>query len=82
LQTAKSHIILYFHTHGTPKVSFQDIRSPDAGIINKAGYGKVKKCCAEAAANSFQYAWIDTCCIGKTDRTELSEAINSMFRWY
>lgn len=26
--------------------------------------------------------WIDTCCIDKTSSTELSEAVNSMYRWY
>jgi hypothetical protein len=26
--------------------------------------------------------WIDTCCIEKRDSAELSEAINSMYRWY
>ena len=26
--------------------------------------------------------WIDTCCIDKRSSAELSEAINSMFRWY
>jgi hypothetical protein len=76
------YYIILSHTWGSEEVSFQDIQSPDAGTINKAGYGKVKKCCAEAAANGFQYAWIDTCCIDKTNSTELSEAINSMFRWY
>jgi hypothetical protein len=25
---------------------------------------------------------VDTCCIDKSNNTELSEAINSMFRWY
>ncbi|KAL8654061.1 MAG: hypothetical protein Q9210_001730 [Variospora velana] len=29
-----------------------------------------------------RYVWIDTCCIDKTSSAELSEAINSMFRWY
>ncbi|KAI6262218.1 hypothetical protein MCOR23_002183 [Pyricularia oryzae] len=28
------------------------------------------------------YVWVDTCCIDKTSSAELSEAINSMFRWY
>ncbi len=32
--------------------------------------------------DSYKYAWIDTCCIDKTNNVELSEAINSMFRWY
>ena len=28
------------------------------------------------------YQWIDSCCIDKSSSAELSEAINSMFRWY
>jgi hypothetical protein len=28
------------------------------------------------------YLWIDTCCIDKSSSAELSEAINSMYRWY
>jgi hypothetical protein len=30
----------------------------------------------------FEYAWVDTCCIDKTSSSELSEAIDSMYRWY
>jgi hypothetical protein len=29
-----------------------------------------------------KYFWVDTCCIDKSSSAELSEAINSMFRWY
>ncbi|KAK4554956.1 hypothetical protein LTR86_008104 [Recurvomyces mirabilis] len=29
-----------------------------------------------------QHVWIDTCCIDKRSSADLSEAINSMFRWY
>lgn len=28
------------------------------------------------------HIWVDTCCINKESSAELSEAINSMFRWY
>ncbi|KAI5921476.1 hypothetical protein F4810DRAFT_712511 [Camillea tinctor] len=28
------------------------------------------------------YFWVDTCCIDKSNSTELAEAINSMFKWY
>jgi len=28
------------------------------------------------------YAWVDTCCIDKSSSAELTEAINSMYRWY
>ncbi|KAE9368926.1 HET-domain-containing protein, partial [Stipitochalara longipes BDJ] len=51
-------------------------------ISHRAGYKKIQDCCAKALEAGFQYVWIDTCCIDKTNSTELSEAINSMFRWY
>ena len=30
----------------------------------------------------YEYIWIDSCCINKDSSSELSEAINSMYRWY
>ncbi|KAI6128730.1 hypothetical protein EDD16DRAFT_1547849 [Pisolithus croceorrhizus] len=30
----------------------------------------------------YAWLWIDTCCIDKRSSAELSEAINSMYRWY
>ncbi|ROW03871.1 hypothetical protein VPNG_07302 [Cytospora leucostoma] len=38
--------------------------------------------CLQAARDGLKYAWVDTCCIDKSSSAELSEAINSMFRWY
>ena len=70
------------HTWGPEEVSFQDIQGPHERILNKAGYKKIKECCAKALEAGFKYVWIDTCCIDKTNSVELSEAINSMFRWY
>lgn len=32
--------------------------------------------------NGLEWIWIDTCCIDKSSSVELSEAINSMFKWY
>jgi hypothetical protein len=32
--------------------------------------------------DGLKYTWIDTCCIDKTSSADLSESINSMFRWY
>jgi hypothetical protein len=68
------------HTWGEDEVSFQDIRGPDAAL--KAGYKKIRYVCEHALEAGLQYAWIDTCCIDKKSSAELSEAINSMFRWY
>ncbi|KAK3943598.1 hypothetical protein QBC46DRAFT_420065 [Diplogelasinospora grovesii] len=35
-----------------------------------------------ARQHGYEYIWIDTCCIDKSSSAELSEAINSMFKWY
>jgi len=71
------------HTWGpdNEEVSFQDITT---GKFESRGDGtrKLKGCCLQAKRDGFAYAWIDTCCINKDSSTELSEAINSMFRWY
>lgn len=43
---------------------------------------KVSGCCDQARKDGYEYVWIDTCCIDKTNSVELHEAINSMFKWY
>jgi len=43
---------------------------------------KINGCCKQAIKDRYDYVWIDTCCIDKSSSAELSEAINSMFRWY
>lgn len=63
---------------GPPSFAGQDLLD----IKIRAGYMKIERCCSQAAADGYQYAWIDTCCIDKTNSSELSEAINSMFKWY
>lgn len=46
------------------------------------GWDKIEQCCAQALEDNLKYVWVDTCCINKDSSAELSEAINSMFRWY
>ncbi|KAI4640823.1 hypothetical protein J4E93_008416 [Alternaria ventricosa] len=48
----------------------------------KKGYFKIGKTCEQALEDGCDFVWIDTCNINKDSSTELSEAINSMFRWY
>ena len=48
----------------------------------KAGWTKVLNTCLQACKDELDYVWIDTCCIDKRSSAELSEAINSMYRWY
>jgi hypothetical protein len=71
------------HTWGDNEVTFQDIEGTSAEKKeNRKGYEKIRMACSVAAADGFYYIWIDTCCINKTSSSELSEAINSMYRWY
>ncbi|KAL7931732.1 hypothetical protein V8C35DRAFT_329386 [Trichoderma chlorosporum] len=73
------------HTWGNDaeELTFREVEN-GIGIISKPGVGstKLRGCCRQAVEDGLRYAWIDTCCIDKTNLVELSEAINSMFRWY
>jgi hypothetical protein len=68
------------HTWGSEEVSFVDLVNNSGK--SKAGYRKILFCGEQAARDHLHYFWVDTCCIDKRDNTELTEAINSMFRWY
>jgi hypothetical protein len=92
------------HTWAEEEVTFEDFQSlPNASLTAKKGYAKIDNCCLQAAADGYDWAWVDTyvlggpvgrstfgqtadgharCCIDKRSSAELSEAINSMFRWY
>ncbi|TPX13512.1 uncharacterized protein E0L32_005983 [Thyridium curvatum] len=48
-----------------------------------SGYAKVVAAAGLALReDGLEWVWVDTCCIDKSSSAELSEAINSMFRWY
>jgi hypothetical protein len=70
------------HTWGEDdeEVTFEDLK--DGSGKTKNGYKKLRFCGQQAARDGLQYFWVDTCCINKSRDSELSEAINSMFRWY
>ncbi|KAK1465186.1 HET domain-containing protein [Colletotrichum melonis] len=72
------------HTWDNGEVSFQEMTSATMATTtkSKAGFEKVAKTCEIAKEKGLGYAWVDTCCIDKSSSAELSEAINSMFRWY
>ena len=68
------------HTWEEEEVSYQDYVS--GAYSHKKGYEKIRKTLELAKKNNLSYAWIDTCCIDKSSSAELTEAINSMYRWY
>ncbi|KAK0664553.1 heterokaryon incompatibility protein-domain-containing protein, partial [Cercophora samala] len=69
------------HTWEDGEVSLADMRSRGWQVKRRKGWQKIAGCCS-AAKEWCDYVWIDTCCIDKTSSAELSEAINSMYRWY
>ncbi|KAI6107314.1 heterokaryon incompatibility protein-domain-containing protein [Pisolithus thermaeus] len=51
-------------------------------VKQRHGYQKIVKSCEQTVKDGYKWLWIDTCCIDKRSSAELSEAINSMYRWY
>ena len=49
---------------------------------DKDGFKKIRFCGEQARQNGLSYFWVDTCCINKQNKAELTHSINSMFRWY
>ncbi|KAL5356868.1 ankyrin repeat-containing domain protein [Aspergillus floccosus] len=73
------------HTWNQEEITLRDleIEAPNyENLFNKKGYTKVRRACALARQSGYDWLWMDTCCIDKTSSAELSEAINSMYRWY
>ncbi|KAI6135406.1 hypothetical protein EDD17DRAFT_1487381, partial [Pisolithus thermaeus] len=50
-------------------------------VEQRHGYQKIIESCKQAKKDGYKWMWIDTCCIDKRSSAELSEAINSMYRW-
>ncbi|KAK3944376.1 HET-domain-containing protein [Diplogelasinospora grovesii] len=71
------------HTWEDGEVTFQDYTQlTRTELRKKKGYTKIERTCRLALNSGIKWAWVDTCCIDKTSSAELTEAINSMFRWY
>ncbi|KAH8660954.1 hypothetical protein BGZ60DRAFT_530945 [Tricladium varicosporioides] len=68
------------HTWGPEEVTFKDM--VEGNGTSKTGFDKIRFCGEQARRDGLQYFWVDTCCIDKSNSTELTEAINSMFCWY
>lgn len=70
------------HTWGrdADEVYYKDVLKDRAKA--KLGYKKLELCAKWALRHGLRHFWIDTCCIKQGDSSEVSEAVNSMFRWY
>lgn len=70
------------HRWEEEEVTYQDVVKNGLTNIQKKGISKILACCKLSADYGLCYSWVDTCCIDKSSSAELSEAINSMYRWY
>jgi hypothetical protein len=73
------------HTWGIEgeEVTFGDLmRDAGQSKADLVGYKKILFCGQQAKRHGITHFWVDTCCIDRSSSAELSEAINSMFRWY
>lgn len=69
----------------------RDLREKELGNpekfdhISQRGLAKIARACSLARKDGIPYIWIDTCCINKgpgSNSSEVSQDINSMFRYY
>ncbi|KAI0197469.1 heterokaryon incompatibility protein-domain-containing protein [Astrocystis sublimbata] len=94
-EKTRPHYAILSHTWFSQdqEVNFQDVESyqqalkrKDDILVNsiesRLGFQKMKGSCKQAVKDDLEWIWIDTCCIDKKSSAELSEAINSMFKWY
>ena len=66
--------------HHTPK--FDETLPSSRPNARDAASLKVRQICIIAEQDGLRWLWNDTCCIDKSSSAELSEAINSMYRYY
>jgi hypothetical protein len=55
------HYTILSHRWEHDEVTYADVR--ESGFESKAGFDKIKKCCAQASKEDLEYIWIDTCYI-------------------
>lgn len=79
-EASRPYYAILSHTWGDDELIFSDFAKSDRRL--SSGWRKIAKCCELAAADGWEYVWVDTCCIDKSSSAELTEAINSMWKWY
>ena len=87
-ESATPPFAILSHTWGADELTLQDLALPHETLASRRGWQKITSfrdavlTHAHLLAEPVEYIWVDTVCIDKTSSAELTEAINSMFRWY
>jgi hypothetical protein len=71
------------HTWAKNEITFEDLKHATPLQTTQSSFNKIRNASACALGNHrLDWIWVDTACIDKSSSAELSEAINSMFKWY
>ncbi|KAL2693895.1 hypothetical protein Neosp_000461 [[Neocosmospora] mangrovei] len=81
-EKTRSRYCILSHRWDTDEIFYEDLLGSATKPFAKTGWSKVGGACNLAMSLGYEWIWIDTCCIDKSSSAELSEAVNSMFRWY
>ncbi|KAI8958484.1 heterokaryon incompatibility protein-domain-containing protein [Daldinia sp. FL1419] len=70
------------HTWGSDEILFHEFADGREALQSRTGWRKMTRFCETALRHGFKHAWMDACCIDKRNSADLSEAINSMYKYY
>ena len=69
------------HQLGSEEITYQQVLAKSYDY-DSPGWQKVLTACRIARSRGWRLLWMDTCCLDKTSSAELSETINSMYKFY
>lgn len=69
------------HTWDRDEIVYNDLTDLDSAT-QRASFSKLRNAGRIASSLGADWIWIDTVCINKSSSAELTEAINSSFRWF
>jgi hypothetical protein len=81
VQTFFAYVMLS-HRWEDDELAFKDVEEDGIYNLSASRFDKVRSFCIKAREHGFGWAWIDTCCIDRTNNVEVQESISSMFAWY
>ena len=75
--------VMLSHKWGKNEPTFREVVDKVVYDLEESpGHDKLRMFCEVVQKAKFHWAWSDTCCVDKSDRSVLEEALVAMFRWY
>jgi hypothetical protein len=69
------------HTWGPDEVVFKDLVNFQYATL-RGGFAKLQGACLTVIKLGIEWIWIDTVCIDRSSSVEVSDSVNSIFRWF